>query len=553
MRSGKRKLAGIFGILPVFGIIFIGCLTGGPKEKQEIEISARPLITTEPGSALYALDTVPGVLEVEAESPDGGMLAYQWYRNNKGAYDEAAAISGATASTYMPAAGNIGNLYYYVVVTNTAAGKKANSVKSAIAWIKVQQSLPPVGEPNAVITVNREIRYQKVTGFGGMMNTWTSPDMDVKDIDIMFSPDGLGYNILRTCLYPYMNDILDNTEEPGVDNSDYFELIKRVNSYGGKVLATPWTPPAEWKTNGSRIGGGTLKLENYGDFAMYLRSFIEMAESRGAPIYAVSVQNEYTFMASYDGCEYTEEEMYNFVKNYGSSIIEGTDVRLIPGEPHQYQSNRFDLILNDPDTEKKIDIVGLHLYGTAPQRMNLAIEKGKEVWMTEHLYNTAGNYDYDSTWPAVWEAAKDVHDCMSADFNAYVWWYLKRFYGMIGDGQYNTMERQILPRGYMLSHYARYASGKTRVEAVFDTVLNDVFVTAYESDHDISLVMFNCGNVPIEKININIPMTAKSVTGVKSSETAGGMAPALIILSTDKKTASVALPESTMLSVKFSK
>jgi O-glycosyl hydrolase len=286
---------------------------------------------------------------------------------------------------------------------------------------------------------------------------------------------------------------------------------------------------------------------------MYLRNFIETAESFGAPIYALSVQNEYTFVASYDGCEYTEEEMYEFVKNHGSSIVEDTGVRLIPGEPHQFQANRFNLILNDPDTENKIDIVGLHLYGTAPQRLNLAIEKGKEVWMTEHLYNTAGNYDYDSTWPAAWEVVKDVHDCMTADFNAYIWWYLKRFYGMIGDGQYNTREREILPRGYMLSHYAKYATGKIRVAAVFDTVLNDVFVTAYESDDDISLVMFNLGSVPIEKININIPMAAKSITGVKSSAAAGGMAPDLVILSTDKKTGSVTLPASAILSVKFSK
>ncbi|MCH5719439.1 hypothetical protein [Niabella hibiscisoli] len=56
------------------------------------------------------------------------------------------------------------------------------------------------------ITINPLVRYQKVTGFGGMINpTWTgNTQLSLQDIDKLYGPQGIGLNIGRLMLYPSM-------------------------------------------------------------------------------------------------------------------------------------------------------------------------------------------------------------------------------------------------------------------------------------------------------------------------------------------------------------
>ena len=59
-------------------------------------------------------------LKVEASSPDGGTLAYQWYRDGK-------AIDGAVAPSLSMSADAVGSHTYYVVVSNTVNGSTATA------------------------------------------------------------------------------------------------------------------------------------------------------------------------------------------------------------------------------------------------------------------------------------------------------------------------------------------------------------------------------------------------------------------------------------------
>ncbi|MDR1586926.1 MAG: hypothetical protein LBS57_05670 [Treponema sp.] len=409
------------------------------------------------------------------------------------------------------------------------------------------------------ITVDTAVKHQKITGFGGIANVWGSPDMTVDDIDKLFSPAGLGYNILRVCIYPYMSALFDGTEgypEGSPDaHKDFFEIAKRAQSYGALVLGSPWTPPAEWKSNGSRLSGGYLLPEHYADYAEHLKDFARQMQQNGVTLNAVSFQNEPDISVSYDGCDWTPQQMLDFVTQYARTIggpgTEFPDLKIIPGESFQFRRALTDPILNDRDAVNKVDIIGGHVYGGGLSRYDLAIDKGKEVWMTEHLYNTAGNYNYDSTWDAAWIVAKDIHDCMEADFNAFIWWYLKRFYSMMGDGEYNTVQGEITPRGYIMSHYAKYATGKTRVEARVEGPAG-VFATAYESDNDLSLVIFNSSSFDRD-LNIKLPRSVRSAAGLKSSESAGNMVNEPITLKAGKKSCALKLPAKTIISVRFEK
>ena len=109
-----------------------------------------------------------------------------------------------------------------------------------------------------------------------------------------------------------------------------------------------------------------------------------------------------------------------------------------------------DPVLNDPIAVNNLDIAGGHLYGGGLTDYPLARTKGKEIWMTEHLLNEVDN---GMGWPQALVLAKELNDCMLANFNAYFWWYLKRSYSMLGDGDKGTVMGETLKRGYVLSHY----------------------------------------------------------------------------------------------------
>jgi glucuronoarabinoxylan endo-1,4-beta-xylanase len=77
--------------------------------------------------------------------------------------------------------------------------------------------------------------------------------------------------------------------------------------------------------------------------------------------------------------------------------------------------------LNDSAAVGNISIVGGHLYGASPFYYTNAKNKGKDVWMTEHLLVPANNSS-----PVMADAislAKEIHNSMTvADYNAYVYW-----------------------------------------------------------------------------------------------------------------------------------
>jgi len=247
----------------------------------------------------------------------------------------------------------------------------------------------------------------------------------------------------------------------------------------------------------------------------------------------------------------------------------------MPGESFNFgqgggKSNgySYNTIINDTDAAAAIDLVGAHIYGNGVLKHTAISNAGKEVWMTEHNVNTEGNRAADPQWGRVWVFVKEVHDCMEVDFNAFIWWYAKRFYSFVGDGDGGTLIGRPLYRGYALSHYAKYATGKTRVKAEFKMATGsngDVFVTAYESDDEITLVLFNRGNANVGQVNVTFPagVTATSASmvmtqGARASDNAPeegitAMAPQLLLLSPDNTTGVFDLPPSCIISVKFTK
>jgi O-glycosyl hydrolase len=478
-----------------------------------------PVIAAQPVNALYFLaETVNPLTVTVDELTDGGILSYQWYSTtsnmaNKFINDigeggkplktgkwEGTAIEEAVSPSYLPDISNStpGRYFYYVVVTNTngyAANDKTASTASSVAEVAVAR--PASGTANATFSVqfSGNNQYQYVRGFGGMDVAWGNfpgynhPDLPAPqnvsdDYESLFNPDILGCNMLRIMILPTYTDInrtlrelVGNEIYTNKDSRRFYDNVKTVNRYGGYVLASPWSPPAAWKTNNSINGGGSLRPSDYQNFANYLRAFAQNMLNNGAPVYAVSISNEPNYVAGYDGCEWSNDEMMNFFRQVGR-FTEGVagfgggkaidSVKTMNGESANDPSINASA-MGTPAAKRNIDLLARHNYGSRDKNGTQWIYHAtdpREVWMTEHNLNSnsGATYPNDHTWNYIWVFMNDID--MSIRINhesAWIWWAAKRFYSMIGDETYGSKDGEILPRGWGLAHYAKFAKESYRV------------------------------------------------------------------------------------------
>ena len=345
--------------------------------------------------------------------------------------------------------------------------------------------------PNASI-IDLSDCQQIIMGFGGMNYLPQRPDMTSDQVKKAFGTDNgqIGLTILRLRVPTQESEFSLNVA-----------TAKLASSMGVTIIASPWTPPAWMKTK-KNIVGGKLNDTLYASYAAHLKSFADYMASNGVPLYAISVQNEPDISVSYESCDWNASEMLTFVKNYAHAI--GT--KIIVPESFNFDHTISDAVLNDSIAASHVSIIGGHIYGEGFKGFlwslyqsiiagghifrggltsyPMAISKGKEVWMTEHL-NT------DTSWSAVLGTAKEIHDCMNAGMSAYIWWYIVRFYGpILEDGN-------VSKRGYIISQYARFIrSGYVRVHATANTN-RDVYVTAYKNGSKMIIVAINSNSSSI--------------------------------------------------------
>ena len=588
--------------------------------------AAVPVITLQPKDSLYFNGEKIGALSVAGTSPDKGTISYQWYSNTAAAGKGGKAISGATGASFTPSVTDNSTQFFYAVVTNTNTRVKGTTAATA-ASNAVRVSVAAAAGSNPTVNLFMRIpdpkqstnRFQYIRGYGGMDVAWGNfPRTSQADTELMYDPDKLGYNILRIMIKA---DYVDPAETINMllnsDRPDYFENVKIVNKYGGYVQASPWTPPKDWKSNNSINGGGYLIPRYYPLFAQYLRNFAQFMYDNGAPIYCISISNEPNYVAGYDGCEWTPEQMRDFflqegrftegVRGWGGGREIPTVLTMNGESANTPYINNAALI--EPKSKAAIDLLARHIYGSRTESLwnsnpaNITkindeneINKGRmEVWMTEHNINSANATGYynDSTWNYVWRFMNDVDLSMRLNNeNAFVWWASKRFYSMVGDGQFGTTDGSALPRGYGLSHYARYTTGMTRIRINLDTVsgqsqlrdgnvidiaetgaslLNStvdnmdnesVRITAYTSRDfkEISLVMWTptktgSGGFNVGTIRVEMPPGFKA-NGVKAVRSSGALAsqifqPIDVQLNSSRNLAYITLLKSQIVSVKF--
>jgi glucuronoarabinoxylan endo-1,4-beta-xylanase len=379
-------------------------------------------------------------------------------------------------------------------------------------------------------TINLSAEKQLIRGYGGMNYPGWIDDLTAAQRETTFGNGNgqLGFTILRI----HVDPIKSNWQRE-------VATAKSAVEHGALVFASPWNPPDDMKesyTCTSNCGGADgkttyrLKASRYADYAKHLDDFVTFMKTNGVELYAISIQNEPDYDSGW--LYWTPTEIVNFLKNNARSI----NCRIMAPESFQYVKAMSDPILNDAQALANMDILGAHLYGTQVSQFPYPLFKqkgaGKELWMTE-VYRPNSTSDAD-TWPEALQVAEHVHNSMvEAEFQAYVWWYIRRSYGPMKEN--GTISK----RGYMMAHYSKYVRhGYLRVDATKQPE-TDVLVSAYKGADSVVIVAINKKTSAVnQQFNISNGTVTK-VTGKRSSGTENLVAVAEINLTNGSFTASL--------------
>ena len=379
------------------------------------------------GGHMYAFELVSA----------NGTTPIYWYRNGADTYSGGAAYRGRSWIN----------------------GNNARDMSLAVYGTVYTDPLPPTK-----CNVNGGTTYQTIDGFGAgaaYLYAGQSP-LQQSWVDSLYGREGseAGLSIIRlriTTDKAWANQLADGL---------------KVKAYGGQILASPWTPPGEWKINTNTSYpagnvGGSLDPSHYGDYANYLNEFAKYMSDGGAPLTVISLQNEPDFVPTdYDGCGWTSDQFHTFCLNYAGNIT----VPVMMPESYKSDISLSDATLNDANSAKNVQYIGEHLYGGAQKSYPLAASLGKHIWMTEFLLN-------DQTMDSALSTAVQVNDCLvTCNWNAYIWWKV------IGDANGLLNNAGVMQnRGYVFAQFSRFVRpGDVRID-ISDNTSSSLSLSAFRA------------------------------------------------------------------------
>jgi len=259
-----------------------------------------------------------------------------------------------------------------------------------------------------------------------LLKTAVFTDMGITNFRIELSHDCGGPN--KTINYSAL-DRVGNT-------------IRTARDYGvDKYLLSVWSPPPEFKTNGSHLGSNqaSLKVENEQDYCDYIVKCLDyITKNLELPKpYAFDLQNEPENDADYQACYYTPAQYIRVTKMMRNTLDAAgySDVPLIGiGDVFlrniKYFGNNFSQFANDQELNDALAIVAVHSYvhpgwtgdnDVRNWRTALDLYPEKQAWMTE--FCTGAGLPTATMLTRTTDLAKVLSaNMVHARINNWIWW-----------------------------------------------------------------------------------------------------------------------------------
>lgn len=333
-----------------------------------------------------------------------------------------------------------------IVTTKLTAPAGRHSASSAL--------FQPEREPveREVVNLYPNKRYQTWEGFGGAVTeaagyafSLLTPEQRKEAVRICYSAQGLGYTLGRVPVdsadfalgqYCALRGFAgDGTPQLSLEReAQYLQpLLRAVQAQAPelRLLYSPWSPPAEWKTNQSRTGGGHLLRERYQDYAGYLAEYLLAHKKLGFPVAALSVQNEAGAVQIWDSCLFTPQEEQVFLRDFLHPALrrrELGNVQLFIWDHNKERVYERACAEVDESTRSVISGVAYHWYsGSHFESLRLVSEDfpNLKLWRTEGCIELVGDHKDDGLESA--QAERYLHELigdMNGGMSAWFDWNL---------------------------------------------------------------------------------------------------------------------------------
>lgn len=272
--------------------------------------------------------------------------------------------------------------------------------------------LTPRGSEPVDVVIDVQKKFQTMTGFGAAMsdssawllqNKLNAMQRNAVLQEMYGPPPNLNLTMMRLTIgasdfsiKPYtLDDVPFGQDDPQLlhfnvttNLRDVIPMVREVLAINPslQIIASPWSAPAWMKTSQNLIGGELLE-EHEDTYADYLVKYLDTYRSYGIPIFALTLQNEPSFVpVTYPGMAMPAETRARVTKLLGPKLASHRQKTRILEWDHNWSQPEQPLsVLDDPDAARYIDGVAWHCYeGSqyAMGRVHRAYPK-KDTYITE--------------------------------------------------------------------------------------------------------------------------------------------------------------------------
>lgn len=343
--------------------------------------------------------------------------------------------------------------------------------------VRLASRTPSPSAPTAMVLVDPADRHQTWTGVGASLTDSSVALMTPDIVDRLYGPtrsDGAHLNLLRLPLsatdfstegwtWKWRNRT--GTVKPPAQALAALDALDHIRAARSDldVIASPWTAPANWKTNRD-IRGGSLRSNKVGRYGQMLSAQAAWLVDRNVPISALAIGNEPGHAGDYPSMLMSDDQMVSIAGAIGDDL-DALGVELHALDHNWSDRSRAETLVSSGN----FDAVAFHCYGGSPDQMagfDVPVLVTECTGTTDHWYSTFG-----------WDARELVVNAARAGSTGLYMWNLvlddahgpKADWGCADCRGLLTVDRatgevEPTPEFYTLAHVARAAApGSVRV------------------------------------------------------------------------------------------